>query len=310
MFSKTSLSKCLAINRYRERVGDGLAIQNNRRRVSIDELESGVKNGRFVYAEFVESGSEFSFCIAQQSDWETNILGKLCLKVVYFFSTSYETANYLLDDFIRSIPKHAYLISFDSNLSPTFQDLAFQEKGFHIGLHYYDWEGNTTEIDRKFSTFHKRFNYFVPEQKDLKEFRLFADSFSRTGRFSEDPYLKVCAGKIYAEWVTGAFADEGKMVVGYRKENNLQGFITFDIPVDGLARLGILRTNDSHDAGLVGYSLISYACHHIINNGGKKIEFGTSKSNHAINSIYLNNGFRITNSGIQFHWVNTTMVPF
>ena len=201
-----------------------------------------------------------------------------------------------------------YDISYDNNLSPSFQDITFEEKDFHIGLHYYDWVAVTEKINQKFLNFHKRFNLVSAGNQHIDQLRVLTESFPGPGRFNSDPYLQSFAGKIYAEWVTNSVYDKREKVIAYIKDDNVQGYITYGLPREETVSLGILRLNESLNIGIISYALLSFACYDIINQGCKKIFSGTSKNNKTINNIYLQSGFRLVDSGIQLHWINKSML--
>ena len=99
------------------------------------------------------------------------------------------------------------------------------------------------------------------------------------------------AEKFYGKWVNNSIDDSNKEVVGYVKNNKVQGLISYDLPIDGKTQLGVLCLNEKLNIGIIGYALISYAGYKNIKLGCKKIHVGTSKSNQAINNIYSQNGF-------------------
>jgi len=295
---------CISDSKYREKFIKGLSIQNERRRVSLKNIIRLINNNNCFYAKFFEDGTNFGFCIAQTSEWDSNVIGKKCLLINYFYSVNYLAAKFILDDLFKSIPKDTFLITYDNNLSPIFQDIAFEEIGFHIGSHYYDWEGSSDKINQFFLSFHKRFNLSVLDSNHVNDINTLVNYYPPPGRITEDPHVKPYAGKLYFEWVFNSIEDVNKEVIGYIIDNKVQGLITYNLPLEGSSKLGVLCLNDKLNIGIIGYALISYACYKIINNGCKNIYIGTSKYNNPINNIYANNGFELKNSGLFFHWVN------
>ncbi len=303
-----SLLDCFDIKKYKQKILQALSNQNERRRINFNELEKCIKETSYLYAKYFESNHEYGFCVAKLSAWDSKIIEKKCLKITYFFSTNFSSARYILNDFFQYIPSDIYHISYDNNLSPSFQDIIFEEKDFHIGLHYYDWVGASDELNQNFLNFHKRFNLVSAGNQHIDQLRVLTESFPGPGRFNADPYLKQFAGKIYSEWAANSVLDKRKKVIAYIKDDNVQGFITYDLPKEKTASLGILRLNESLDIGIISYSLLSFACNDLIMIGCENIYAGTSKNNKVINKIYYQNGFRLTDSGIQFHWINKSMI--
>ena len=302
------LSDCFNNSDYKWKIINALSNQNERRKLTFTELGENISSNNYLYAKFFEDGDDYGLCIAKPSDWDSDIINKKCLKIIYCFSTSYSTAQNILNDFFESIPKDIYFISYDNNLSPSFQDITFEEKGFHIGLHYYDWVGDSDKIDKGFLNFHKRFNLILANSKHINQLRTLSESFPGPGRFSSDPYLKTFAAKIYSEWITNSVNDLRQKVVTYIRNDMIQGYISYGLPSKDATSLGILRLNESLDIGIISYALLSFACDDIFSQGCKKIFSGTSKNNQPINKIYSKNGFRLIDSGIQFHWINKSMI--
>ena len=280
-----------------------------------NHLSGIIINNDFVFEMAVKKGDDFSFCVLQKSKWESEVIGKPCASLRYFFGTSIGVCNELATNLMDNCGEDFFFIQHDSRFAPSHVEISLQEAGFYTGAHYYSWRGTSKNINKSALKFADKFDIKIAKSSQADEIKSFAEHCEKSwidnffhfpGRFVADPYIQKYGIKLYSTWAYNSVlnlsgSDE---VLVCNIEGKLAGYVVLKYLSEKKVNLGILRINPEFKGKLVGVALQSASVGVPMSKGYDTIVTRTAKFNVDNNKLLDNLGLEIINSGLQFHYIN------
>jgi len=301
-----SIKKLINQVSYREYLDSLNSILINKKNRLIDQIDDLISSDKFLYECGISQDGQYGIGIVIPAVWESEVIGKKCAKLFILNGSNYLISNQIIKNLHQQIGKQLYWIQYDSQLSEPYVEIALENFGYHIGTQYYQWIGIVENLNMKMINFADRFDTILATKKDAEEIKSFTRKFPDPGRFVIDPFLREDGKKLYSSWAFNScvIESDSEKILLCKEGGKIIGYETITFNSHKEANLGILRINSDYKGKLLGFGILVSSIKLCIDNGINAINTRTSKFNIDVNKIYKSLGFSISESSIQFHWVN------
>jgi hypothetical protein len=234
------------------------------------------------------------------------VIEKSCGKLFILYGSNYSICSKILEKLHGKFHNNIFWIQYDSQLSDPYVEIALENYGYHIATQYYQWLGKVENINIELLDFSDRYDTSLASKADADEVIALTNKFPGPGRFVSDPFIKSEGIKLYANWAYNSCINktDSEKVLICKINNKIVGYETISFNNHNEANLGILRIDSQYAGKLLGYSILASSIKFAIDRGVDIIKTRTSKFNISVNKIYTNLGFTLSDSSIQFHWIN------
>ena len=291
---------------YRKYLQSLNSIRINKKVHIIDEIDNIISSGNYLFECGVFFNSNYGVGIVIPADWETGVIEKGCAKLFILYGTNYSICFNILEKLHQKFHNKIFWVQYDSQLSDPYVEIALENYGYHIATQYYQWLAHVENINIDLLDFSDRYDTCLATSSDADEIMALTNKFPEPGRFVSDPFIKDEGKKLYANWAYNSCINKNKSdeILVCKINNKIVGYETISFNEDNEANLGILRIDSQYTGKLLGYSILASSIKLSIDRGVDIIKTRTSKFNISVNKIYKNLGFVLSDSSIQFHWIN------
>lgn len=257
----------------------------------------------------IENKTNIAILVLEKANWETSVLKKRCLKIIFLYFSNLKIGNDLLKKFKQFIKKENYFWTQidDKNIFPKNKKITnfLLRKGFELSNKYLFWEMKKKDLNKKLlKSTSNRIKFKIAKKNNIGELKNFTKKYPFPGRYVLKKKFRKYGIKLYSSWVSNSVISKNQKVYFYKENNNIESYqaINFDYK-EKIMILGILR-NSKKIPTLGTFALLNSLRKFMINNKVNFLQTKSSLFNNEINKINYLLGMRVKYKGINLEYFN------